>query len=160
MRFRKTALLFLFVYPIVTFGEPARTANIDQLQWMSGCWASDGAEAGSGEQWMQPAGGEMLGLSRYIRDNKTVAFEFLRIFENDAGSLSLFAAPSGQASHTFELISLSDNEAVFADPDHDFPQRILYRLLEPNRMLGRIEGIANGKQRAIDFPLTRQSCEV
>ena len=37
-------------------------ANADPaaaLAWLAGCWASEGAEPGSGEQWMPPAGGTL-----------------------------------------------------------------------------------------------------
>lgn len=159
MSIRNIALSILIACPLLASGELEKPASIDQLSWMSGCWASDGAEAGSGEQWMRPAGGEMLGMSRFVRGGKAVAFEFTRIFENETGSLTFFAAPSGQASHTFDLAILSASEVVFEDPEHDFPQRILYRLVEPDRMLGRIEGVSKGEQRAVDFPMTREACD-
>ena len=159
MSIRNVALSILIACPLLASGELEKTAGIDQLGWMSGCWASDGAEAGSGEQWMRPAGGQMLGMSRFVRGGKTIAFEFIRIFENETGSLTFFAAPSGQASHSFALANLSANEVVFEDPQHDFPQRILYRLVEPGRLLGRIEGMSKGEQRTVDFPMTRETCE-
>ena len=34
------------------------------LAWLAGCWASEGGEPGSGEQWMPPAGGTLLGRTR------------------------------------------------------------------------------------------------
>ena len=57
-------------------------AQVDQLGWLAGCWKSDGAEAGSGEQWMPVAGGSLLGMARTVRAGRTVAWEFMRIAAN------------------------------------------------------------------------------
>jgi hypothetical protein len=47
---------------------------------------------------------------------------------------------------------------VFENPTHDFPQRVIYRR-EGDSLLGRIEGMTNGQQKAVDFPLKRVSCD-
>lgn len=134
-------------------------ASIDQLAWLAGCWASDGSDAGSEEYWMRPAGGTMLGMNRTVHHGRTVAFEFLRIFENKEKSLTLLASPSQQSSTFFQLLSISPNEVVFENPQHDFPQRILYRLVEAGQLLGQIDGVSSGERRTIDFPMTRTACD-
>jgi hypothetical protein len=90
--------------------------------------------------------------------NAIAAYEFLRIIETDGGSLSYIAAPSGQASNVFRLLSIGVNEVTFADPAHDFPQRISYRLVVAGRLLARIEGESDGQLRGVDFPMTRSHC--
>ena len=55
--------------------------------------------------------------------------------------------------------SLSDREVIFENPDHDFPQRVIYRLISDEDLLGRIEGMIDGKERAVDFPLKNIDCE-
>lgn len=134
-------------------------ATIDDLAWLSGCWAAADQEAGSGEQWMPPAGGTMFGVSRSVRDGKTVAFEFIRIVEQEDGGLEFIASPSGQSTTSFSMSSVNDKEVIFENPGHDFPQRIIYRLMSEEVLLGRIEGTTNGTERAVDFPMERISCE-
>ena len=134
-------------------------ADISRLDWMSGCWAYDDAEPGSGEYWMPPVGGTMFAISRSIRDSRTVAFEYLRIEESGEGSLALFASPSGQSPARFDMVSLTNNEVVFENSEHDFPQRIIYRLAQENRLIGRIEGQSNGRPKSIDFPMSRINCD-
>lgn len=133
----------------------AETAPIERLAWLSGCWASDGRDAGSGECWLAPAGGTMFGVSRTVRGDRTVAFEHLSIRETEPGHLAYVASPSGQSETTFAMVELTDDRVVFENPDHDFPQRIIYRRLEGGRLLARIEGTLNGNERAIDFPMTK-----
>jgi len=137
---------------------PVAAADISSLTWLSGCWAYDDQDSGSGEYWMPPAGSTMLAVSRTVRDGRMVAFEYLRIVEDDEHSLTLFASPSGQLQAQFYLTSLKDTQIVFENLDHDFPQRIIYRLSDNDRLLGRIEGQTDGRTVAVDFPMTRMDC--
>ncbi|HNP64713.1 MAG TPA: DUF6265 family protein [Woeseiaceae bacterium] len=137
---------------------PARAVDIAVLDWLSGCWSYDGREPGSGEVWMPPAGGTMLAMSRTVKQSKTIAFEFMQILTDESGSLVLAASPSGQATATFKLIETGEYSVVFENPDHDFPQRILYRR-DDDRLSGRVEGVSNGKPLAIEFPMTRVDCD-
>ena len=108
---------------------------------------------------MPPAGSTMIGVSRSVRNGETVAFEFIRIVEQEGGGLQFIASPSGQNTARFSLFSLSDREVIFENPDHDFPQRIIYRLMSDEDLLGRIEGTIDGKERAVDFPMKKIDCE-
>jgi len=154
MKSQIACLFAMVVMPVV-----ASAASISDLAWLSGCWDMSNQETGSGEQWMPPAGGTMLGVNRTVRDSKTVAFEFMRIVERNDGELEFIASPSGQSTTIFLLVSLNNREAIFENPDHDFPQRIIYRLLSDEDLLGRIEGTINGEQRTIDFPMKRAECQ-
>ena len=134
-------------------------ADVADLQWLAGCWSQDGQEAGSVEQWTAPAGGTMLGMSRVVSGGKTVAFEYLRILEEEDGWIVLIASPSGQETARFRMLSMDTNEVVFENPEHDFPQRIIYRLIASGKLLGRIEGVVDGAERSADFPMTRMKCD-
>lgn len=156
-RFRLPGLFnVLWVFPFVAC---AATASVSDLAWMTGCWQSVGGEEGSVEIWMAPAGGIMLGMNRSMRDGKASGYEFMRIIEKADGSLVFVASPSGQDSATFTVADLGSGNVVFENSAHDFPQRIIYRLISDDHLLGRIEGSIDGETRAIDFPMSRTSCE-
>lgn len=141
-------------------GANAANLNADaigQLGWLSGCWAAPGAEAGSGEQWMTPAGGTLLGMSRTVKGGKSTAWEFLQIREVD-GQLAYVAKPHNQPEAAFKLVTLEGSSAIFENPQHDFPQRIIYKR-DGDKLQARIEGTMNGKAKGKDFPLLRVSCE-
>ncbi|HEY5610797.1 MAG TPA: DUF6265 family protein [Thermoanaerobaculia bacterium] len=141
---------FLFTSPIIA-------SDISRLSWLSGCWASANFEAGSGEMWMAPAGGSLLGVSRTVKKGKTVAHEFMQIRDVD-GRIYFIANPSGQNEARFLLAKLEGTRAIFENLDHDFPQRILYALNEDGSLVGRIEGNVNGTEKAIDYPMARATC--
>ena len=141
--------------------QPRRpTARISsKLSWLGGCWQSVGAESGSGEQWTMPAGGAMLGIGRTIKQGKMMTYEFLQIRTLENGALAYVAQSSGQNTAAFPVLQLTDNEVVFQNLEHDFPQRIIYRLEGTTKLAARIEGSQKGTLRAIDFPMERVSCE-
>jgi hypothetical protein len=99
-----------------------------------------------------------LGVNRTVKGSETVAHEFMRIRETESGEIEFIANPSGQSEAAFSLVGLSETEVIFENPDHDFPQRIIYRL-KGDVLEGRIEGTAKGKLKAVDFPMKRVDCE-
>lgn len=154
----KSLKLLLALMLAGTAADEAAMPVIDDLAWLTGCWASDGAEPGNGEQWMAPAGGSMLGMARVVRDGRMVAYEYTRIVTTDDG-LVFIASPSGQETAEFALKQLGENEVVFENLDHDFPQRVIYRLLDSSHLQGRIEGRTPDGEIHVEFPLTRIACD-
>ncbi|MFT7775569.1 DUF6265 family protein [Roseateles sp.] len=146
---------------LLSAGCIAPQAQADALApvaWLAGCWSPEGREAGSVEQWMTPAGGLMLGMARTLKNGRVVEFEFMQIRSDADGRLSFVAQPQGRPPTTFPLLRHSETEAVFENPAHDFPQRVLYRREAADRLVARIEGNRNGKERGIDFPMQRSAC--
>jgi hypothetical protein len=153
----RAVLAALAVVAVVTGAEAQ--SEIEKVAWLAGCWKSENAEAGSGEHWMPLAGGTMFGMSRTIRQGKTVEFEFVEIRYLPDGKLAYVAHPSGQQTTAFPLLRSSDTEVVFENLAHDFPQRIAYAKESESKLRARIEGVSNGALRVIEFPLSRVSCD-
>lgn len=128
-------------------------AAIERLAWLEGCWTLPRADGYTEEVWLRPAGGAMLGVNRTIRGGRMTTFEHLAIRSVD-GALSYVASPSGQATTAFALVRVTDAEAVFENPAHDFPQRIIYRRTAAG-LAARIEGSRDGQARSVDFPFVR-----
>lgn len=129
----------------------------EQLHWLAGCWAAVGGEAGSGEQWMAPAGGAMLGMSRTLRRGALREFEFLHVRDTPQG-LVLTALPSGQKAAQFAAETIEARSVVFHNPAHDFPQRVIYESPDADTLDARIEGQRNGQLRVMRFPMKRVAC--
>ncbi|MCC8671065.1 DUF6265 family protein [Xanthomonas arboricola] len=140
-------------------GKSARAADISQLAWLGGCWKSDTAEPGSGEHWLPLAGGSLLGVNRTVKQGKTVEFEFMQIRAAESGQLAFIVMPSGQKTVVFPLLRLGETEVVFENPQHDFPQRVIYQLEGETKLRARIEGMRKGALRVIEFPMNRVSCD-
>jgi len=113
--------------------------KLKELAWMSGSWVSEGEGKRSEEHWTPAAGATMLGVNRSTAGDRTLFFEYLRI-EGRPDGVVYVASPRGKNETEFRLTESSDGRAVFENPDHDFPQRIIY-WRSPEAMLhARIEG--------------------
>ena len=67
----------------------------------------------------------MLATSRTVSRGKLSAFEYLRIVEREKG-LVYIAQPNGGTPTEFVLTEMSPTRAVFDNPRHDYPKRIVY----------------------------------
>lgn len=135
-------------------GQPAPTTA--DLAFFTGCWRFESKGRVVEEQWMAPAGGSLLGMSRTVVNGETTEFEFVQIRDLPEG-LTYIAQPSGQREARFVATRSTPGDVVFENPAHDFPQRIRYRLAG-NILSARVEATTNGKTRGADFPYTRVSC--
>ncbi len=97
------------------------------------------------EYWNRPAGGLILGFHRDLFPGDRSFFEFLRIEQRDDG-IFYVAMPRGKPGTDFRLTHLEHGRAVFENPEHDFPQRIVYAR-DGDVLSATIEGTENGEQR-------------
>lgn len=136
----------------------AHAGTIDRLGWLAGCWAYEPGDRLVQEQWLRPLGRSMVGISRIVANQRTQAFEYMRIEEHDS-LLVYVASPSGQEVTVFRQEELTDSLVVFENLQHDFPQRIRYRLMEDGSMLAQLHGAALGKSRTVSFSMKRVACD-
>jgi hypothetical protein len=94
--------------------------------WMAGCWLQESGENWTEECWMAPRGGLMLGAGRSGSGEALRNWEATQILAGKDGKLAFWASPSGGARVGFPEVSRRDREIVFANPKHDYPQRIRY----------------------------------
>lgn len=154
----RNAALALGLVLLAAAGSAQPAGTIDRLAWLTGCWSGDGGEPGTVEHWLAPAAGSMLGVNRTVRAGRLSQFEFMAIRTAADGRLVFVAWPGGRNETEFPIKSLEPDEVVFASPRQAFPQRVIYRRTGERSMLGRIEGLANGAARAVDFPFIRVAC--
>jgi hypothetical protein len=152
-------LISLLAILVTPFSNASQKTGIEGVGWITGCWVMDDGKERTQEQWMNPAGQTMIGMSRTVAGGKTVFTEYVQIREVN-GQLAYIVSLGLNAKPTvFKLIKSSENEAVFENPEHDFPQRIIYRRESPDALFARIEGQEKGVNKAMDFPYKRTKCD-
>lgn len=128
----------LVIMVAAAFPGVAQAPALGNLAFMAGCWNGD---AGRGriiaESWTPPTVNVMLGTTRYLAGDRTVSWEFTLI-EADSAGITMTPHPRGQAPTPFRLTRLAPDTAVFENPAHDFPQRIVYRRAA-DTLIARIE---------------------
>lgn len=154
-------LLFLLALPSPGWGaraqEPPRP-SLDDLAFMAGCWRGEfGADGVIEEIYMRPAGGLMLGTTRFLRSGRAVDHEFARIVEDSAGVV-LTPYPGGSPSPArFRLTAADGRSAVFEAPEHDFPKRIVYRENADGTHTARIDG-GEGSEESREWVMRPVGC--
>ena len=91
----------------------------------------------------------MLAVSRTVSKGKLAAFEYLRVVERDGG-LVYIAQPNGNPPTEFVLTELNASRAVFENPRHDSPQRIVYEL-SGDSLSASIGFMKGGRPQRFDF---------
>ena len=129
--------------------EPAK-ATIADMAWLAGIWNGKRRNGSVEERWSPPLGGGMLGTSRTISRDSMVAFEYLRIVERDGG-LVYVAQPGGRSPTEFVLTKMGATRAVFINPRHDFPQRIVYELSDEDVLSASIGFAIGGRPQRFEF---------
>ena len=125
---------------LLSVAASAPAPAVDSLAWMAGTWQGRDAQGLEMEEtWLPPKAGTLLGLHRDVKDGRTVSFEFLRIAQ-DAQGITYWASPGDRPAHPFRLAESGAQRAVFADPAHDFPKRIVYWLDAAGALHARVEG--------------------
>jgi hypothetical protein len=136
----------------IAMPEPAK-AVIGDMAWLVGAWVGTRGSQGQisfEERWTPPLGGAMLATSRTVSRGRMSAFEYLRIVERDGG-LVYIAQPNGGTATEFILTELSPTRAVFDNPRHDYPKRIVYEMSLDGGLSATIGFMKGGTPRRFDF---------
>ena len=153
-----TCCLFLAIVSLMAAAllaqQQAPPPKLQDLAWITGAWVLESEKSRTEEHWTDIAGNMMLGVGRTIVGGKTVFFEFLRIGER-ADGIYYVAQPRGRAATDFKLTRFDGKQAIFENPQHDFPKRVLYRRNDDGSITARIDGGEGVTQGAEDFHYQR-----
>jgi hypothetical protein len=137
-------------------GGPVGIDAVNALGWMAGTWTGTDANGVEMEEtWSPPKGGMLLGTHRDVASGKVVEFEDLRI--DTAGETATYwASPMGAPPVPFRIKELGPGpRVVFENPEHDFPQRILYWITPDGLMHARIEGPEKKGEKDMEWVWTK-----
>jgi uncharacterized protein YndB with AHSA1/START domain len=101
---------------------------------LAGAWTEERDGIVTSEHWCQ-RGDRLLGIGE-VRG--AASGREVLLIEPRGGRLVFEAWPAGQALTAYDLERADEREAVFANPAHDFPQRIRYRR-DGDRLLASAE---------------------
>jgi hypothetical protein len=150
------ATMVMTAVVVTSVGDAQRTTTtangtLTQLAWLAGTWRGIDGPITFEERWTPAAGGAMLAVSRTLRGDRMVSFEFLRLVERD-GSLVYIAQPNGRPPTEFILTAITGQSATFGNPTHDFPKMIRYT----RRADGSLEArVSDGGNTSETFVFTK-----
>lgn len=112
----------------------AEAAPSPMPAFLTGCWEHRDGARWTQECWTDPRAGQMMGSGRSGAGDSLKSWEWMRIVRADDGSVSFLGSPGGAAPTPFKARELTPTSAEFANPAHDYPQRIRYEIKD-----GRLE---------------------
>ncbi|HMO68384.1 MAG TPA: DUF6265 family protein [Novosphingobium sp.] len=118
--------LLAFPLALVLVAAPLPAQEQGLPGWLAGAWSMESGARWADETWTSPRGGMMMGASRSGFGPELAEWEQVRIQRRADGGISLFAQPQGRAATEFRMATQSETAIEFANPAHDYPQRIRY----------------------------------
>ena len=151
---RRIAIACLLASALAGAAGASPIDDVQSLSWLAGSWVLEDGGRSVHEVWFEPVDGVMAGLSQTKRPGRKPTVEFMTITAEPAGA-TFTASPDGETPTPFLLKpGLAPQEAVFENPGHDFPQRIIYHRCGVD-LCARIEGVVNGRAREQAWRFTR-----
>lgn len=118
-------------------------ADVARLGWMAGTWVREADGVTVRETWLAPVGGSMAGAGQTNRPGRKPFIEHMKITAEPAGATFTALVP-GQPPTAFVLKPGAEGEAVFENPAHDYPQRVIYRRCGED-LCAAVEGRVKGE---------------
>ena len=118
--------------------------------WLAGAWVNEAGGTWQDEYWTPPRGGIMIGAAR-VGEGKALQFwESTRIERRSDGRVFFVALPRGSYGGEFAMSGQGADWIEFAEPAHDYPQRIRY-WREGDRLLAEISLIDGSKPQRFEY---------
>jgi len=158
--FARPMMRYLLALLTVLLAPPRSSAPgplISRVAWLAGCWELKDSLRLVQENWMAPMGNTMISSGRTVRADSLIDYELI-VLRAGVDKLYYEAHPAGQAAATFVAAKVSEQNVLFANRGHDFPQEIGYERRGADSLLAWIAGPMEGKTRRIEFPYARVRC--
>lgn len=131
--------------------------DIEKAEWLIGTWENKTQKGSTYETWTKAGDKEFSGKSYSVKDKDTIVFENIRIVQEDR---KLFYIPTVKNQNDglpvrFLAKTISENQLVFENTHHDFPQIITYKKITSDSLVAEISGTKNGQKRKQTFPMKR-----
>ena len=132
------------------------SATIDEIGWIQGSWTGSAMGGTFEETWNPPSFGTMVGVFKFVKDEKVVFYEILTIVEKDGSLLlrlkhfapDLVGWEGKEESVEFPLVSVSKTQAKF--------KGLSFEKTDEQKMRIRVVVDKEGSDEAIVFDCQRR----
>jgi len=130
---------------------------LKKAEWLLGTWENKTSGGIIYETWQRKDRLEFAGKSYVIQQNDTVVFETIRLVQENDDLIYIPTVNNQNDSQPvrFTLRTISTNQLIFENSEHDFPQVISYTYLKQDSLVAEISGIKNGQDRRQQFPMRK-----
>lgn len=156
----KITSLFLLLALVSCKNENSNKSEkelIKSASWLLGKWENKSADGTLSEIWTKSNDSTYVGSSYFINEKDTIHFETIVL--KQLGETLIYSATVKGQNHN-KAISFSqgasiENQLVFENPKHDYPQKITYQKDAKNNLVATISGLIDGKQSTEKYTLVK-----
>lgn len=145
--------------PAIEASAAKTYANLEKAAWFLGEWGNKSTEGELTERWKKENDSLFLGESYFVVGKKDTVFaEHIKLWESN-GKLTYTAKVPNQNDNEavdFEMTSSTDNQIVFENPKHDYPNKIVYNKINNDSLVAEIFGIQKGKPASEKFAMKKR----
>lgn len=152
-------LFFIIIIIFMTENLKSQTSHkIEDFGFLLGKWQMQTKKGIVFEEWQTSENrNKLTGSSYRVKDSDTTLLENLELSIEPDGVyyIPTVINQNDGLPVRFKLISNIEQVYIFENPEHDFPQRIIYFPKDKNNLHARIEGKYNGSEASSEFIYTR-----
>lgn len=133
-------------------------AQLDKARWLIGEWGNSSKEGDLTEIWSQLNDSTLAGKTSFVAGKDTIFMESIEIVQKN-DSLFYNTQVSNQndgKSISFKNTDATENQVVFENPKHDFPQKIVYNKITADSLVVEVSGMKKGKESKESFPMKKK----
>jgi hypothetical protein len=159
---RKTLYLAVIAFLIVaascnkTEKGSGNYPEMTKAAWLVGKWQNQIKNGVLTETWTKVNDSTYTARSYFVKTKgDTLHLEAITLAETQSG-VTYTPVVQGQNNNqpvSFTLISSTDNELVFENPRHDYPNKIVYRKVSTDSIVAEISGTQQGKPFSERYPM-------
>ncbi len=127
-------------------------------KWIVGNWKTSLPKGHIIESWSIKNDSTLKSISYIIKPNGDSMLQETVNLEYKKGITNYVVTAADQNDNlpvSFKLIKHQNNKLIFENPEHDFPQRVVYKLISKNKILAWIEGTIKGELKKKEFQMER-----
>ncbi len=161
----KKFLLLFILFGVIFINEAAAQKSPsfkNQFKWLKGTWEMKTDYGNMVEQWEKVDGHTYKAVANFLSqpsdDLYDQPLEEMTLI-NRKESIVFISKVRGENEDMpveFIYMGIIDGWHTFENPTHDFPQRVLYKLVDENTLYSKIDGMENGEFKKIEFNYTKR----
>jgi len=147
----------LLLIPLIALCSFTPNNQIDSFKILGnlagGSWQMKTKKGILGERWKQVSENDMRSQGFKISGTDTTMLETVSLIQKGGNIyyISTVKDENEGKSVPFKLTKSTNNQFVFSNPEHDFPQQIGYEIVAKDSLHAWIDGQYNGKYARQDF---------
>lgn len=153
-----TVLVLLLAGLILpAYTDPPGLKDFKKLYMLQGRWMMKTKKGAIGEEWVRVGKNYMQSRGYLIKGTDTTITERVALRRTRDGIFytSTVEEQNQKQPVPFKLTSVTDSLFVFENPQHDFPKRICYKLVNKDSVHAWIDDATQNSRKRSDFYYSR-----